>query len=214
MIVVELEGLEVFGRHGVLDEERRDGQTFLYDVRLEVGDAARSDRIEDAVDYRDVADCVREVSDGRQFNLIEALAAAVADALAERFDVERVRVRVRKPTPAGVPRRLCRGYRRAASDDRNGELVAQSGDLADGASAPGADGRLDVEVSTLLRPVLDAQRSRFVPARSASPRKSRFRAVPPSRTLLVRGPQAPRSTSPPDGWSAIEAARRPGIQTR
>ena len=103
MIVVELEGLEVFGRHGVLEEERRDGMIFLYDVRLEVGDAALSDRIEDAVDYREVADCVREVSDGRQFNLIEALAAAVADALVARFDVERVRVRVRKPQPAGVP---------------------------------------------------------------------------------------------------------------
>jgi 7,8-dihydroneopterin aldolase/epimerase/oxygenase len=102
MIVVELESLEVFGRHGVLDEERRDGQMFLYDVRLEVGDGALSDRIEDAVDYREVAECVREISDGRQFNLIEALAAAVADALAERFEVERVRVRVRKANPAGV----------------------------------------------------------------------------------------------------------------
>ena len=96
MIVVELDSLEIFGRHGVLDEERRAGQTFLYDVRLEVGDAALSD-------HRGVADCVREVSDGSQFNLIEALAAAVADALVERFDVERVRVRVRKPQPAGVP---------------------------------------------------------------------------------------------------------------
>jgi dihydroneopterin aldolase len=103
MIVVELEGLEVFGRHGVLEEERRDGATFLYDIRLEVGDGALSDRIEDAVDYREVADCVREVSDGRQFSLIEALAAAVADALVGRFEVERVRVRVRKPQPAGVP---------------------------------------------------------------------------------------------------------------
>jgi dihydroneopterin aldolase len=103
MIVVELDSLEVFGRHGVLEEERRDGATFLYDVRLEVGDGALSDRIEDAVDYRDVAECVREVSDGRQFNLIEALAAAVADALVGRFEVERVRVRVRKPHPVGVP---------------------------------------------------------------------------------------------------------------
>jgi dihydroneopterin aldolase len=102
MIVVELDSLEVFGRHGVLEEERRDGATFLYDVRLEVGDGALSDRIEDTVDYRDVADCVREVSDGRQFNLIEALAAAVADALVGRFEVDRVRVRVRKPQPAGV----------------------------------------------------------------------------------------------------------------
>jgi dihydroneopterin aldolase len=103
MIVVELEALEIFGRHGVLDEERRDGQTFLYDVRLEVGDGALSDRIEDTVDYRQVADCVRAVAEGRQFTLIEALADAVAAALMERFDVQRVRVRVRKPTPEGVP---------------------------------------------------------------------------------------------------------------
>ncbi len=103
MIVVELDSLEIFGRHGVLDDERRDGQNFLYDVRLEVGDAALSDKIEDAVDYREVWETVREVSDVRQFHLIEALAAAVADALLERFEVERVRVRVRKPQPAGVP---------------------------------------------------------------------------------------------------------------
>jgi dihydroneopterin aldolase len=103
MIVVELDSLEVFGQHGVLDEERREGQVFLYDVRLEVGDGALSDRIQDAVDYREISDCVREVSDGRQFNLIEALAAAVADALIGRFEVERVRVRVRKQQPVGVP---------------------------------------------------------------------------------------------------------------
>jgi len=102
MILVELYGLEVFGYHGVLEAEQREGQSFLYDVELEVGDGALSDRIEDALDYREVAALVREVSDGRRFDLIEALAAAVADALVARFPVERVRVRVRK-RPAGLP---------------------------------------------------------------------------------------------------------------
>jgi dihydroneopterin aldolase len=102
MILVELHGLELFGYHGVLEEEQRDGQTFTYDVELGVGDGALSDRIEDAVDYRDVAAVVREVSDGRRYDLIEALAGAVADALVARFPVERVRVRVRK-RPAGLP---------------------------------------------------------------------------------------------------------------
>ena len=36
MITVELHGLEVFGKHGVLEHERRDGQTFLYDITVEV----------------------------------------------------------------------------------------------------------------------------------------------------------------------------------
>ena len=60
-------------------------------------EAALSDRIEDTIDYRELVACLREVSEARQFHLLEALAAAVADAIRERFPVERVRVRVRKP---------------------------------------------------------------------------------------------------------------------
>jgi 7,8-dihydroneopterin aldolase/epimerase/oxygenase len=96
-VKVELAGMELHGYHGVLEEERRDGQRFLYDVELEVGDLGATDRIEDAVDYRDVAATVREVNDWQQFHLLEALATAVADAIVERFPVERVKVRVRKP---------------------------------------------------------------------------------------------------------------------
>jgi dihydroneopterin aldolase len=94
---VELAGLEIFGYHGVNEDERRDGQRFLYDVWLDVGDAGASDRIEDAVDYREVAACVREVSDARRYHLLEALADAVAEALLARFPVAAARVRVRKP---------------------------------------------------------------------------------------------------------------------
>jgi dihydroneopterin aldolase len=95
---IELIGLVVYGWHGVLERERGEGQRFLFDVWLDVpDDAARSDRIEDAVDYRQVAETVRAVSDSRALHLLEALAAAVADALVERFPVARVRVRVRKP---------------------------------------------------------------------------------------------------------------------
>ena len=97
-VTVELSGLEIEGRHGVEDEERARRQPFLYDVRLEVSDAALSDRVEDTVDYREVVQLIRRVSDGRQFRLLEAMAAAVADAVLASFaTVERVRVRVRKP---------------------------------------------------------------------------------------------------------------------
>jgi dihydroneopterin aldolase len=88
----------------VTDEERQRGQDFLYDIRMTVPDSAISDRLEDTVDYREVADAVRELSTARQFALLEALAAAVADLIVERFEVERVSVRVRKPDvrPAGL----------------------------------------------------------------------------------------------------------------
>jgi dihydroneopterin aldolase len=95
---IELTGLELHGHHGVSEDERRDGQLFVFDVRLEVPDGTgASDRIEDTIDYRAVAVLVREVSDGRQFRLLEALAATLAETMLERFPAEAVRVRVRKP---------------------------------------------------------------------------------------------------------------------
>jgi 7,8-dihydroneopterin aldolase/epimerase/oxygenase len=105
VIVVEVQGLELRGHHGASAGEQERGQPFLFDLRLEVSDAALSDRIEDAVDYREVVRLVREISDGGRFALLEALAAAVADAIVQQFPVERVRVRVRKTEvrPAGLP---------------------------------------------------------------------------------------------------------------
>lgn len=102
---VEVHGLEVFGNHGAMQDERRAGQTFLFDLDLQVSDAALSDRIQDAVDYRAVVARVQSISGERRFHLLEALAATVADALVAEFPVEAVRVRVRKPEvrSAGIP---------------------------------------------------------------------------------------------------------------
>lgn len=101
---VEVRGLRVFGHHGVHAAEREEGQDFLFDVELDVGDRGSSDRIEDAVDYVEVARAVREVSEAHAYTLIEALAIAVADELRDRFHVRRASVRVTKPAvrPAGL----------------------------------------------------------------------------------------------------------------
>ena len=50
--VIEVVGLEVFAHHGVYEHERREGQRFLFDVRLTgSGASEQSDRLEDAIDY-------------------------------------------------------------------------------------------------------------------------------------------------------------------
>ena len=97
-MLIEIEGLEMVGFHGALEEERREGQPFVFDVQIVAHDAGvRSDKLGDTVDYTEIVKCVRAVSESRRYNLIEALAAAVADTLIERFPVSRARVRVRKP---------------------------------------------------------------------------------------------------------------------
>ena len=101
-MTIQLQGIELFGFHGVLEVERRHGQRFLVDLELALdadtaAHATASDRIEDAVDYREVVGAVRDVSDARAYNLLEAFASAVAETLLERFPVAGVKVRVRKP---------------------------------------------------------------------------------------------------------------------
>lgn len=98
-MTIELYGIVLHGYHGVLDEERRDGQRFLVDVEFDLDheQAARTDAIEDAVDYRRVVARVKEISDARAYHLLEAFSAAIADSLLEDFAVSAVRIRVRKP---------------------------------------------------------------------------------------------------------------------
>ena len=76
-MTIELHGIELHGHHGVLEHERQEGQRFLVDLDLEVAEttAAETDRIEDAVDYRDVVASVVEVWDARAYTLLEALAS-------------------------------------------------------------------------------------------------------------------------------------------
>jgi dihydroneopterin aldolase len=94
---IELAGLELYGYHGVLEEERRRGQPFVLHVALELAAHPAADRIEDAVDYREVAACVRHAFEAEQVQLLETLAASIADALLARFPLAAARVRISKP---------------------------------------------------------------------------------------------------------------------
>ncbi len=97
-VEIELHALELWGHHGVSEAEREAGQRFLFDLWLEADETAvATDRIEDAVDYRDAVAIVQAVSSEGPFDLLEALAGAVADALVRQLAVSRARVRVRKP---------------------------------------------------------------------------------------------------------------------
>ena len=62
-VKIELRGPRALRPPRRAEDEREHGQLFVYDVELEVGERGASDRIEDAVDYREVAATVREVAE-------------------------------------------------------------------------------------------------------------------------------------------------------
>jgi dihydroneopterin aldolase len=98
---IYIEGLEVYGHHGVASEEKVLGQRLLYDVRLTMDEceAAETDDVADTVDYSEVLDVITEVATTQSFSLLERLAWATAEAVLRRFPVDEVWVQVTKPHP-------------------------------------------------------------------------------------------------------------------
>lgn len=96
---IVLTGLTVFGRHGVYDHERENGQEFTIDLRLRMplSDAAASDDVADTVHYGELAEKVAEVVAGEPVNLIETLAERIADVALADARVHAVTVTVHKP---------------------------------------------------------------------------------------------------------------------
>jgi 7,8-dihydroneopterin aldolase/epimerase/oxygenase len=100
---IELRGLRVIGTHGVLPEEKNRAQPFEVDLDLSVdlALAAASDRLEDTVDYAGIATTAAGIVSGApSFELLEALAGAVAEAiLASNLRITAVTVGLRKLQP-------------------------------------------------------------------------------------------------------------------
>ena len=92
-------GIEAFGHHGVFAAERRDGQVFVADLvlSLDTREAARSDDLQDTVDYGSLVARVKKAIESDPVDLIETLAARVADVCLLDRRVEAVEVTVHKP---------------------------------------------------------------------------------------------------------------------
>src|SRR5207244_6355818 len=89
LATIRLEGLSLFGHHGARPFEKEAGQRLEVDLELNPLDerAERTDRLGDAVDYDHLYRTVREVVEGKSYHLLEALAAATAETILERFRV-------------------------------------------------------------------------------------------------------------------------------
>lgn len=95
-----ISALALHAYHGVMPHEGKVGQSFKLDITLDIdlGEAARSDRLRHTVSYDQVAAVATEAFCKKPYKLIEAAAGAVIDALLQKFPrVTRVRITVHKP---------------------------------------------------------------------------------------------------------------------
>jgi dihydropteroate synthase len=96
---IELLGLREFGRHGVLEHERINGQYFSVDATLglSISHAAHTDDLADTVNYAEVADSIRARIAGEPVDLIEKLAELIATDCLAFPQVVFAKIRVHKP---------------------------------------------------------------------------------------------------------------------
>jgi len=101
---IELRGLKVRGNHGVFEHEKRDGQDFFVDVTLwmDLAPAAASDDLKDTFDYGELAQRAAAIVGGPSRDLIETVAAEIADDVMRDGRVRRVEVVLHKPS-APIP---------------------------------------------------------------------------------------------------------------
>lgn len=96
---IQLSGIEVLAKHGVLDSEKKTAQIFLVDVRavLDLSKPGSSDELDDTIDYGALAVEIREVVGSESHSLLERVATRVAETVLSDSRVDEVTVTVHKP---------------------------------------------------------------------------------------------------------------------
>lgn len=97
-----LTGLELFGRHGCTESERKYEQPFVVDVELslDLSRASKTDNLGDTIDYVAVIADVKKIVGGTSRNLIETVAQDISEFLLRKyFLLDAVKIILRKPAP-------------------------------------------------------------------------------------------------------------------
>ena len=100
-----LKGIQFHGYHGVAEAERQLGQKYEIDLELmtDLSAAGKTDDLAHTIDYAQVIQRVIEIGTQQPFQLFEALAETIAESILAQFQIEEVRITVKKLSPPIEP---------------------------------------------------------------------------------------------------------------
>ena len=98
MDIIFLGGLEVETVIGIYDWERTIKQKVIIDLEMthDIKQAAETDDIAYALDYKTVSDRVAQLVENSEFLLVETLIETIANLLLQEFHIPWVRIRLNK----------------------------------------------------------------------------------------------------------------------
>ena len=99
--------LKVFCYHGVLEEEKINGQDFYVsaEIGLDTSKAGCTDDLNDSVNYAEICVAITEYMQNNCFDLIETIAAGLSELILEYHPmIKELKLRIDKPhAPIGLP---------------------------------------------------------------------------------------------------------------
>ena len=99
MDIVFIEDLKIDATIGIYDWERKIKQTLAFDLELatDISKAAKTDLIEDALNYKAISKRVIAFVEASEYQLVETLAEKVAALILDEFEVSWLRLTLHKP---------------------------------------------------------------------------------------------------------------------
>ena len=97
---IRIDDIKIYAYHGVLPEEKKNGQFFYISAELclDLKKAGVSDKLEKTVNYAEVTDLIQDTFVETNYDTIEAAAEAVVESVLNNYKViETVVIKVRKP---------------------------------------------------------------------------------------------------------------------
>ena len=100
---IQVDGINVYGTHGIYDQEKKDGQNFRIDLLIELKENIlnfenyKSESFENTINYENLVDEVINVSDSNSFDLIETFAYEILNSLRKYNNISKATVTIHKP---------------------------------------------------------------------------------------------------------------------
>ena len=103
-LTIQVKGINVFGTHGVYEQEKKKGQEFRIDLQIELRqnilnfENYKSESFENTINYENLVNEVINVSENNSFDLIETFAYEILSSLRKYNNISKATVTIHKPT--------------------------------------------------------------------------------------------------------------------
>ena len=103
-LTIQVEGIYVYGTHGVYDQEKKNGQDFRVDLLVELKENIlnfenyKYESFDNTINYENLVNEVINVSDNNSFDLIETFAYEILNSLRKYKNILKATVTIHKPS--------------------------------------------------------------------------------------------------------------------